>query len=337
MGHFEENILLSLTDSELRTVIALRTLCSPQGLVETTTEYLGELTGYSPATLRRAFRGLEERQLLTTVRTKRNLGKFSVNKYTLSPSLISERWQTKPSLMGERSTVSKGSYISNNNHIANLDINNISRGKIRKSGKELIVSGNKRWQIRGEDTSGDDEIGGFGLFENEQPATVKMKLSTDARDPKTRGRRPQENWTPSDVAAEFAYLVSRKYPYLPGLVQTKDLRGALAQNRKKYGITAVIEMEIIRMFLADSRMHTDAEKNPQYLHRRLLKMFNTHMDEALKNLGMPSRKQLANGVFDNEERTEYIYASDGREFDNSIVGRKALTRYEERLQADHNV
>lgn len=337
MGQFEENILLSLTDAELRTVIALRTLCGPEGLVETTTEYLGELTGYSPATLRRAFRGLEERQLLTTVRTKRNLGKFSVNKYTLSPSLIPERWQQEPSLTDERSTIGKGSSNSNNSYIANKDISYIDRGKIRKSGKELIVSGNKRWQLRGEDTTGDDEIGGVGLFETEQPSTVKMKLSTDARDPKTRGRRPQEHWTPSDVAAEFAYLVGRKHPYLPGLVRTKELRGALAQNRKKYGITAVIEMEIVRMFLADARMHEDAEKNPQYLHRRLLKMFNTHMDEALKNLGMPSRKQLASGVVDNGERDEYIYASDGREFDNSIVGRKALARYEERLQAENGV
>ena len=333
MGLYEENILLSLTDSELRTVIALRTLATPQGLVEATTEQLGELTGYSPATLRRAFRGLEERELLTTVRTKRNLGKYSVNKYTLAPSLIPERWQTEPSLTDERSTVGKDSYISNNSYIANLDINNISRGKIGKSRKEIVVSGNKRWYPKGEDTSGDDSIGGFGLFEDEQPSTVKMKMSTDARDPKTRGRRPQENWTASDVAAEFAYLVGRKHPYLPGLVNSRDLRGALAQNRKKYGITAVIEMEIVRMFLADARMHADAEKNPQYLHKRLLKMFNTHMDEALNNLGMPSRKQLHNGTVDDGERTEYVYASDGREFDNSIVGRKALQRYEEKLRA----
>lgn len=194
------------------------------------------------------------------------------------------------------------------------------------------MGGNSRWYPKGEDTTGDDSIGGFGLFEDEKPAVQKMSLSTDARDPKTRGRRPQENWTPSDVAAEFAFLLGKKHPYLPGLVQSRELRGALAQNRKKYGITAVIEMEIVRMFLADARMHADAEKNPQYLHRRLLKMFNTHMDEALHNLGMPTRKQLSNVEVDDGERSEYVYASDGREFDNSIVGRKSLTRYEEKLK-----
>lgn len=332
MGLYEEHTLLSLTDSELRTTIALRTLATPQGLVEATTEQIGELTGYSAATLRRAFRGLEERGLLTTVRTKRNLGKFSVNKYTMSPALMGERWQPEPSLTSERSTVGKDSYISNNSYIANLDISNISRGNSSKSRKELKVSSNKRWYPKGEDTTGDDEIGGFGLFESEQPSTVKMKLSTDARDPKTRGRRPQENWTPSDVAAEFAYLVGRAHPYLPGLVRSAELRGALAANRKKYGITATIEMEMVRMFLADSRMHSDAEKNPQFLHGRFLKMFTTHMDEALSNLGMPTRRQLAH-VVDETERTDYVYASDGREFDNSIVGRKAMQRYEEKLRA----
>lgn len=330
MGHFEDEVLLSLTASEGRVVLALRSLADLHGVVQTTTEVLGGITGYSPATLRRAFRSLEDKSLLTTVRTKRNFGKFSVNNYTLAPSLISERWESPPSLMGERSTTGQG---SSNSYIANININTINRGKIGKSRKEIILSGNKRWYPKGEDTSGDDEIGGFGLFESEQPSTVKMKLSVDARDPKTRGRRPQENWTASDVAAEFAYLVARKYPYLPGLVRTAELRGALAQNRKKYGITATIEMEMVRLFLGDSRMHHDAEQNPQYLHKRFLKMFNTHMDEALKNLGMPTRNQLANGVIDNEEHSEYVYASDGREFDNSIVGRKNLQKYEEKLRA----
>lgn len=339
MGYYEENILLSLTDSELRTVIALQHLSDRSGLIEATTEHLGEITNYSAATLRRAFRGLEERELLTTTRTKRNLGKYSVNKYQLSPSLIPERWlepsltsersEVEPSLMGERSTAGTS---SSNSHIANLDIHTRDIGKSRKGRKEILVGGNSRWYPKGEDTTGDDSIGGFGLFEDEKPAVQKMSLSTDARDPKTRGRRPQENWTPSDVAAEFAFLLGKKHPYLPGLVQSRELRGALAQNRKKYGITAVIEMEIVRMFLADARMHADAEKNPQYLHRRLLKMFNTHMDEALHNLGMPTRKQLSNVEVDDGERSEYVYASDGREFDNSIVGRKSLTRYEEKLK-----
>jgi len=334
MGLNEELALLSLTDSELRTAVALRYLADHTGRFKGSTEEIQELTHYSAETLRRAFRGLENKGFLTIVRTKRGGGKYHVNAYQLSPSLTPVGWTEEPSHTSVGTT--HGQSSSNSYPVVTTKVIN-NRGKARLGRKEILVGGVKRWMPEGEDTSGDDNIGGFGLFEDEKPAAVKHKLSTDARDPKTRGRRPQETWTPSDVAAEFAFLLGKKYPYLPGLVQSRELRGALAQNRKKYGITAVIEMEMVRLFLGDSRMHQDAEKNPQYLHRRFLKMFNTHMDQALQNLGMPSRKILAQVEVANDERTDYVYASDGREFDNSIVGRKALARYEEKLRENNAV
>jgi hypothetical protein len=329
MGLNEELTLLSLTDSELRTAIALRYLVDATGRFKGSTEELQELTHYSAETLRRVFRGLENKGFLTITRTKRGGGKYSVNEYLVSPSLMPVGWSVEPSHTSVGTT--HGQSSSNSYPVVSKLITN-NRGKTRSGRKEIIVGGVKRWMPEGDDTSGDDNIGGFGLFDDEKPAAVKQKLSTDARDPKTRGRRPQEEWTPSDVAAEFAFLLGRKYPYLPGLVQSRELRGALAANRKKYGITAVIEMEMVRLFLGDARMHQDAEKNPQYLHRRFLKMFTTHMDQALQNLGMPSRKALAQVDVADDERMEYVYASDGREFDNSIVGRKAMQRYEEKLK-----
>jgi hypothetical protein len=183
----------------------------------------------------------------------------------------------------------------------------------------------------------DDDIAGVGLFEGEKPAAIKHRLSVDKRDPKTRGRRPQEEWTAADVSVEFSFLLSRKYPYMPGNFQTSPLRGALAKNRKEYGITPLIELEILRMFMGDERNHKDAETKPDMMYRRYLKMFQTHMGEALKNLGMPSTKELADADVVRDKVEEVVYASDGRAFDNSIPGRKSLQKYEEKLRVNNEL
>jgi DNA-binding transcriptional ArsR family regulator len=347
MEQSDELLLLGLEPAEARTLLALRHLASPVGLVEATTEELGELTGYSPASLRRGLRGLEKAGLVTTTRTKKEFGKYAANRYQLvnpsligerstsEPSLIHERSDTEPSLTDERSTY--GHVIDmTTSKLNNQDSNtvyNYSDSHMRKKRYKEVRVGEK-WRPRGEDTSGDDEIGGVGLFEDEKPAAVKHKLSTDARDPKTRGRRPQEQWTAADVAVEFSFQLSRKYPYLPGTFQTSPLRGALAKNRKQYGITPLIELEVLRLFLGDERNHKDAEQKPDILYKRYLKMFQTHMSEALKNLGMPSMRELGEADVVREKVEEYVYASDGRSFDNSIPGRRRLQKYEEKLQAN---
>lgn len=337
MEQSDELLLLSLEPVESRTLLALRHLGRSQRPVETTTEELGILTGYSPASLRRGLRGLEKAGLVQTTRTKKAFGKYAANRYTLiEPSLTDERPEPKPSLTDERSTYDQVISLTTN-ILNNQDSNtlyNYSDNQMKKKGfKELrVVTG--KWKPKGEDTSGDDDIGGVGLFEDEKPASVKHKLSTDARDPKTRGRRPQEQWTAADVAVEFSFQLARKYPYLPGTFQTSPLRGALARNRKQYGITPLVELEVLRMFLGDKRNHHDAEEKPDLLYKRYLKMFQTHMGEALKNLGMPSMKELANADLVQERVEEYVYASDGREFDNSIPGRRKLQKYEEKLKSN---
>jgi DNA-binding MarR family transcriptional regulator len=72
-----------LTATEFKVVVSLYHLSGPEWLVEATTDELGVLTGYSAESLRRAFRGLEKAGLLDTVRTKRNFGKWSKNRYQL--------------------------------------------------------------------------------------------------------------------------------------------------------------------------------------------------------------------------------------------------------------
>ncbi|CAB4123896.1 hypothetical protein UFOVP45_52 [uncultured Caudovirales phage] len=331
--------LLSLNVAELRTLLAMRHFSDAQGTVEASTDEVANLTGYSPATLRRALRGLESDGFVVTVRTKRNFGKYSYSKYTLvSPPLKNERWADSPALKNERSTYDSNSSNSNNlnSYTSTNMYNYIDSHMVEKSEYKEVVLAQERWKPRGEDTTGDDNIGGFGLFEDEKPAVQKKLLSTDKRDPKTRGRRPQEEWTAADVAVEFSHLLCKKYPYLPGTLQTSPLRGALAANRKKYGYTPLVELELLRLFIGDGRNHSDAETKPDMLYKRYLRMFQTHMDEALKNLGMPSRKELANPELVHEKISEYLYASDGREFDNSIPGRRRLEQYEEKLRVNEH-
>jgi hypothetical protein len=325
--NFEELVLLTLDANALRTLLALRHLSLEDGSVNASMDDLGILTGYSRPTLSRAVSALKDVGLLEVVRSKRNLGKLSYNKYQLLPCIKSETLSSEPCIKNETSTTgtsSNDSYTGTSTYMYDLD------SQVKKY-REVTVA-NEKWRPRGEDVAGDDEVGGVGLFEDEKPAVVKHKLSVDKRDPKTRGRRPEHEWTPADVAVEFSYLLTRKYPYLPGTFKTSPLRGALAGNRNKYGFTAIIELELLRMFMGDSRNHHDAEKQPEMLYKRYLKMFFTDdMNKAHVNLGLPSRKELYEDV-SVEENAEFVYASDGREFDNSITGRKALERYEEKLK-----
>jgi len=325
MEQSDEQVLLSLTNSELRTLLALRQLSDVNRYVYAMQQDVGKLTGLTRESIRIALRGLEERGLVETNRTKRNLGKYSTNQYFL-PCQPGSAWQPSPCQADLAST-------GDSNTISNTDTHtsmyNYIDSHMRKPKFKEVKLVNK-W-------TDDDDIAGVGLFEGEKPAAIKHRLSVDKRDPKTRGRRPQEEWTAADVSVEFSFLLSRKYPYMPGNFQTSPLRGALAKNRKEYGITPLIELEILRMFMGDERNHKDAETKPDMMYRRYLKMFQTHMGEALKNLGMPSTKELADADVVRDKVEEVVYASDGRAFDNSIPGRKSLQKYEEKLRVNNEL
>jgi hypothetical protein len=130
-------------------------------------------------------------------------------------------------------------------------------------------------------------------------------------------------WTTRDVAAEFSFLVGRKFPWLPGTVNVNHLAGALAKMRKQYQTTALVEMEILKMFMVDEKNFKDVGDEAPHLYKRYLAMFRTHMNKARENIG------LTNPV--DDEGDDFVYASDGRAFDNTIVGRKYLERYEGKL------
>jgi hypothetical protein len=186
--------------------------------------------------------------------------------------------------------------------------------KILKVGEKTM---NKSWR---EEQAKDDSIGGIGKFESEQPRSTPSK-----RDPKTRGKRPQAEWTVWDVASEFSFLVGRKFPWLPGTVNVNNLAGGLQQMRTRFQTTALIELEILKMFMVDEKNFKDVGDKAPHLYKMYLAMFRTHMNKARENLGLVNPTE--------ETGDEFVYASDGRAFDNTIVGRKSLERYEGKLNA----
>ena len=167
-------------------------------------------------------------------------------------------------------------------------------------------------------------LAGFGLVEERDAPQPKIRKS----DPKTRGRRPEHEWTPMDVAAEFSFRVGRKYPLLPGTVSVKQLSGALAKFRKQYDTNALIELELLRLFMADERNFRDIGDEAPHLYKMYLASFGKKMNQARDNLGLnkvtaPSETVVKMGT---------LTSSDGRVFQNSLSGRTQLERHEKKLK-----
>ena len=292
---------LPLTRSESKTIEAIYR-SSVDGVSDISTEELGRETGYTMETLRRAFRKLESLGVLRTERTKKNYspkltGRFANNRYHVNV------WSSD---VGS----SYGQGDSNSNTVGNKkDTTYLSNAK----GEEVKSFDNG------------DDIGGFGLFEEDiQKPAVKI----NKRDPKTRGRRPEEEWTVYDVASEFSFQLGRKFPYTPGLVNVAAISGALRKYRAEYGTTSTIEMEILRKFFSDERNYRNADQSPEKVHSWYLRMMKTHMADVLQDFDMP----VDTGV--TEDTEEFLYALDGKRFDKSFAGRKALESYEGKLKGD---
>lgn len=308
-----------LNHPEFRLVVSLYHLSGPEMTVDATMSELEMLTGMSSESLRKALRGLEKVNLISTQRTKRNLGKYSKNIYTVLPSHENEGWQGSPSHENEGST---GGYMS---------------GGLSKLYKPLVpsttttnkaITGAKCAQSSEETVSPvwkdpDDSVGGVGLFEEELEAKV-IPAKINRLDPKTRGHRPQQEWTPADVATEFSYRLKKKYPFSPGMVNVRDLSGALSRNRKEYSLTALVELEVMEMFFEDDRNLRFSRENCSEAHRSFLQYFKFHTEKAMNRIGLDTPTTVGIEV---ESSERYVYAPDGRKFDNSMAGRKAMERY----------
>jgi hypothetical protein len=177
----------------------------------------------------------------------------------------------------------------------------------------------RKWEDDGED------LAGFGLVEPKEAPQPRIRKS----DPKTRGKRPEHEWTPMDVAAEFSYQVGRLYPLLPGTVNVKSLSGALAKFRGQYNTTALIELELLRLFIADERNFEQIGDEAPFLYKKYLASFGKKMNQARENLGLTK----VNTPVKTSVKIGTLTASDGRVFQNSLSGRAQLERYEKQLGA----
>jgi hypothetical protein len=314
---------LELDDKEFRLLAAMCHLAASDGVVEATMSDLGILTQRGEENVRRALRGLEAKGLVTTTRTKRNLGRLHKNRYTLTHCMVGSKDAVIHHTVGS----------TDGTHVVPVITNTTNSQVSRVINTTYLLVGNEvshkeetmnKWQD-------DDDTVGFGLLEGELPAKQAEAMVSDKRKPKTRGNRPVTDWTTYDMATEFSYRLSRKFPLIPGLVNVKALAGALAKNRREYGITAVVEMEIMDLFFGDERKWRSAEEHPEKIHGKYLRMFTTNLEEALSNLGMLDQLSDTPPVV---QQGTYLYASDGTRFDDSFLGRKALRQYEQELETE---
>jgi len=319
-------MLTDLTNHQVRTLVALALLASPDGVVETSTAHVARLTNTKSLThVREAIKALEARGYLDAHRRKGSNGRYTTNRYTLAPGPLQRLWSLPPApperltSIGQQTddhvlkSISHKSLVPNTNKLISYE--NV---EIRKD-----PSMNKKWR---EEQERDNEVGGVGKLDEE---TDVYKVTANVRQTKTRGRRPMEHWTVYDVAAEFSYLVGKKFPWLPGTVNVNALAGALRKMRSQNQTTALVEMELLKMFMADEKNFKNVGSEAPHLYKIYLSMFRTHMNLARKNLGLNTLGDVTDTIV--EDAPDVIYASDGREFDNTIVGRKALERHEARI------
>lgn len=319
----EEKFKTPLKATEYRLLDILCHL-SDNGVVDATLEELATYAQCSDDSVSRALRGLEAASLIETTRTKRNLGKFHKNKYTLlvpsHKSAVPQIHHTAD-LPDRKNAVSTASSNYSNDLLANKTTSYLVASATK--GRKPFIMVNK-WMD-------DDDVQGVGLFA-EELAEKKVSKPASKRDPKTRHLRPQDEWTAGDVASEFASRLYKTLPGIPNLVNTQKVRGALSKMRSQYGITAAIELEIMDMFFQDEWVKTVGRERPQYLMGRYLKMFSTHFSKAMSNLGIEEEYEAPETT-----REDTLTASDGRRFDNSVPGRALLAEYEEKLRRNNAV
>jgi hypothetical protein len=187
--------------------------------------------------------------------------------------------------------------------------------------KEVLVGNwKKNWD--------DDNLGSVGLFDEELLEKVEPQ-KINKRDPRTRSQRPDYEWTPQDTAAELGVKLRQRFPELPPLINTRNLSIVLAKYRKDLGTTALVELELIKMFLADEKNLSYVARNPQKALGAFLTTFKTRLSDAMERLNLSAPTRSTDNDVDID--SDFLYATDGTRFENTLVGRKAFERYTERM------
>ena len=316
-----------ITDFQFR---LLATICRLSGsggrLKASIAEICNQMNNPSDRTVRRGVQALSEANLLQVIHGRKAGGHQDVSTYVVSSN---DRLQpvTNVSLQTVTNDRTTGDYVSGGtNSQQSLVPNNQDSYKL----KDLETVGFKkeiRVPMKRYEDDGDD-LAGFGLIE---PKDAPQKKISKA-DPRTRGKRPEHEWTAMDVAAEFSYRVGKKYPLLPGTVSVKQLAGALSKFRKQYNTTPLIELELLRLFMADDTNFRNIGDEAPLLYKVYLSSFGKKMNQARENLGLAK----VTSKVETTESAATLVASDGRVFQNSLSGRKQLERHEARLKETAN-
>lgn len=322
-----EAFTADITDFQFRLFAILCRLAGPGGVIEASVAELCAETGKrSDKTVRTALQGLERAGLIFTKTTRRANGyqgkkKILVKNYHPVDNETVKNYRTSHDYV----TNSYPSYLATRPLVPNSHSSKASY-KLKESETEGFTKEIKV-PMRNYTDDGEDLVG-FGLVEPKDAVQPKIKKS----DPKTRGKRPEHEWTAMDVAAEFSYQVGRKYPLLPGTVSVKQLSGALRKFRTQYGTTPLIELELIRLFLQDERNFKGIGDEAPHLYKKYLASFGTKMNQARENLGL----NKVTAKVETTPASGTLIASDGRVFQNSLSGRTQLERHENRLKDKEN-
>lgn len=312
-----------LTDYQFRLLITIYRLAGFKRSFKARIDELAILTGnVNEKTVRRALKALEEKRLIWRTPTKMRGGLRGPDVINIGDPNVQTVEDSNVHATHDKVTNSYLNHPANRPLVPNSHISKDSNKYFETEGfvKEIKVPMKKY-------DDGED-LGGFGLVEPKDAPQPKVKKN----DPKTRGRRPEHEWTPMDVAAEFSYQVGRKYPLLPGTVSVKQLSGALAKFRKQYGTTPLIELELLRLFMADEDNFKEIGDEAPFLYKRFLSSFGSKMNQARENLGLGR----IHAKITTKPASGTLTASDGTVFQNSLSGRAQLERYEKRLKEKNN-
>jgi hypothetical protein len=310
-----------LTDYQFRLLATICHLQGSGGRFKTSIAELGRQTGKSSdKTVRTALKALESAGFLTRSQSRRANGFKGMDWYKVVENYRTEDENYRTANYRTSHDYRSRSQIVDKPLVPNSQDSYKLKDIEEKDFLKEIKVPMRKWEDDGED------LAGFGLVEPKEAAQPRIKKS----DPKTRGKRPEHEWTPMDVAAEFSYQVGRLYPLLPGTVNVKSLSGALAKFRNQYNTTALVELELLRLFIADERNFEQIGDEAPFLYKKYLASFGKKMNQARENLGLTK----VNAPVETSIKISTLTASDGRVFQNSLSGRAQLERYEKRLGAD---
>jgi DNA-binding Lrp family transcriptional regulator len=296
------------------------------GEITITQKELCEQTGWSRTTLWREMSTLEEKNVVDTIRTRRNWGKLYKNRYEILVDgfkyeipEVRIKFETESEIEVEpvenicfTDETSTSDYDSYSSHTSYKQVNttyllDVTRQKSK--GETKVVN---KWDD-------DDDLGGFGLLDSDiKPKEVKVTKNSAS----TRNQRPRAEWTTKDVAAEFSSRLYKLVANIPNLAPGGKLGPILAKYRKENDTTALIELEIMDQLFQDTRQVDQIRKEPHRAMSFYLHMLKTNFNKAVRNLEMKQEVDTAPAF-------EYVYAKDGTRFDNSMFGRLQLKKYED--------